>query len=266
MGDEQDTRYAARQAEIERAYADLPTAGTPAYWQALEGAQGAALPLETLVRCYREREAAGEPQQAERIYGLVLGRSEGSTQYWARKVARQAPAHARHDLEEQLENDCYADLWKVMSDPKQAFILVNFRHMLECIQDHVMHAVMQQEGYWKRRGVGTPTRVPRKLTERLDRPPRDTDEPDAVAVTVADPAAEQAFDWIDLAADVDALLAALSPEDRALVHDLYWRGLSQDEIADALGVTDRTIRNRRDRIMALLRRLMGGEEGYPHGD
>lgn len=266
MGDEQDARYAVRQAEIERAYADLPAPSTPAYWQALDGSRGAALPLETLVRCFRERDAAHEREQADRICALVLGRSLTPTQFWARRIARHAPAHARHDLEERLEQECYTELWRVMSDPDQAFILVNFDHMLQRIQDHVAHAVMQQEGYWKRRGVETPTRVPRRLTERLDRPARDADDPDTVAIPVADLGAQEAFDWIDLAADVDALLEALSPEDRALVHDLYWRGLSQDEIADALGVTDRTIRNRRDRILALLRRLLDGEEGYPHGD
>lgn len=266
VGDEQDARYAARQAGIERTYAALPAPGTPGYWPALAGTQGEAPPLEALVRCYREREAAGAGDDAMRIYDLVLGRSQRSTQFWARKIARHVPDHARRALEEQLEQECDVELWRVMRDAGQAFILVNFDHMLQCIQEHVAHAVMEQEGYWKRRGVSTPKRVPRTLIDSADRPPRDAEDPDAAALPVADERAGMAFEWVELAADVDSLLAPLSPQDRALVHDLFWRGLTQDEIAAKLGVTDRTVRNHQTRILATLRRLLAGEEEHPDGD
>lgn len=266
MGEEQDARYAARQAEIERAYASLPAPGTPAYQQALEGAQGEVLPLEVLVRCYRERQAARDDAQANRIYELVLGCVQTPTQYWARAVARRVPPHARNDLEERLEYDCYAELWKVMKDPEQAFILVNFHHMLQQIQKHIMHAVMQQEGYWTRPGVETPKRVPRNMTDSFDRPARDANDPDAPAIQVEDRRAEQAFGRAEMAADMETLLQELSPGDRALLHDYFWRGLSQDEIADALGITDRTVRNRLKRILTYLRRLLQGEEEDPDGD
>lgn len=266
MGDEQDARYAARQAGIEQAYAALPPPGTPAYWQTLVGAQGAAPPLEVLVRCYRERDAVGAHDDAERIYGLVLGRSESSTQFWARKIAQHVPRDARPALEEQLEQECYVELWRVMSDPDRAFILVNYDHMLQCIQEHVAHAVMQQEGYWKRRGVSTPKRVPRRLIDSADRPARDADDHDDLAPPISDPRAGGPFEWVELAVDVDALLDALSPQDRALLHDLYWRGLTQDEVAEKMGVTDRTVRNHLKRIFAILRRLLAGEEEHPHGD
>ena len=267
MGDEQDARYAARQAGIERAYAALPPPGTPAYWQALSGAQGVALPLEALVRCYREREAAGAHAAAERIYELVMGRSQRSTQFWARKIARQVPDHARQTLAEQLEQECDVELWRVMSDSNRAFILINFDHMLQCIQDHVAHAVMEQEGYWKRRGVGTPKRVPRKLIESTDRrAARDAEDPDTLALPVPDAHAEEAFEQIDLAVDVAELLDTLSPQDRALLHELHWRGLTQEEIAGKLGVTDRTVRNRLTRLYPILRQLLAGEEEHPDGD
>ncbi len=266
MGDEQDARYAARQAGIEQAYAALPTPGAPAYWQVLEGAQGETPPLEALVRCYREREAAGARDQAERIYELVLGRAQRSTQFWARKIARHVPASVRPALEERLEQECYVELWRVMRDPGQAFILINFGHMLQRIQDHVAHDVMEREGFWKRRGVEMPTRVPRKLIDSADRPARNADDPDMSAPPVPDDNAADAFDRVELAADVDALLAALSPQDRALLHDLFWRGLTQDEIAAKLGVTDRTVRNRLTRLYPMLRRLLTGEEEHPDGD
>lgn len=265
VGDDQDARYAAQQAKIEQAYAILPTPGTPAYWQALDGAEGEALPLEALVRCYREREAAGARDDAERIYTLVMGRSQQPTQVWARKIARYEPAQTRHDLEEDLEQACYFELWRVMADAGQSFILVNFNHMLHCIQEHVAHKVMEQEGHWTRRGVGTPRRVPRQLTDSADQSARDADEQDAAAIPIPDPNAEEAFEQVERAADMDALLAALSPEQLALLRDLIWRGLSQDEVADKLGVTDRTVRNRLKSILVYLRGLLAGEEGYPHG-
>lgn len=266
VADDQDARYAARQAGIEQAYAYLPVPGTQAYWQAIEGAQGEALPLEAVVRCYRERDAAGAHDAADRIYALVQGRSQRPTQFWARKIARHAPPHARNELEEELEQACYVELWRVMSDPGQTFILVNFRHMLECIQDHVAHAVMEQRGYWKRRGVGTPRRVPQQLIDSADRPARATDEPDAAAIPVPDPRAEEAFEHAELAADVQALLAALLPEDRALLVDLFWSGLTQDEVAAKLHITDRTVRNHLTRIYPRLRQMLTGEEEDSHGD
>lgn len=267
VGDEQDARYAARRAGIEQAYAALPPPGTPAYWKALEGAQGEAPPLEALVRCYRERDTTGAHEQAERVYVLVQGRSQRPTQIWARKIAQYAPPHARRDLEAELEQACYVDLWRVMADSKQEFILVNFDHMLQRIQDHVAHAVMEQEGYWTRRGVGKPKRVPRKLTDSADHPAaRDAEDSDALTPPVPDPGAEGAFEQVELAADMDALLEALSPQDRALLHDQFWRDRTQDEIADALGVTDRTVRNRLARLYPKLRRLLFGEEEDPHGD
>lgn len=267
VGDEQDARYAARQAGIEQAYAALPTPGTTAYWQALEGAQGKALPLEALVRCYREREAAVAREQAERIYTLVQGRSQRPTQFWARKVAQPVPIHLRRALEEQLEQECYVELWRVMSDPGQAFILINFDHMLQRIQDHVAHAVMEQEGYWKRSGVGKPKRVPRKLTDSVDHPAvLDPDDPDSVALPVPDARSREAFERVELEADVEEVLAALTPEDRALVVDLFFRGFTQDEIAAKLHVTDRTVRNRLTRILAQLRQMWPGLEEDLHGD
>jgi RNA polymerase sigma factor (sigma-70 family) len=266
VGDEQDARFAARQAEIEQTYEALPATGTPEYWQALEGAHGAALPLEVLVHCYRERIAAGAREDSGRIYELVQGRAQHSTQYWARKIAHYAPAHARPDLEERLEDDCYVELWRVMEDRNQAFILINFFHVLTYIQEHVAHDVMQKQGYWIRPGVEKPRRVPRKLMDSTDQAARQGDEPDAVALPIPDPRADEAFSRVEVAADMEALLAALPPDDRALLYDLYCRGLTQDEIAAKLHITDRTVRNRLTRILAFLRSLLTDEEEPPHGD
>ncbi|MFI5273795.1 MAG: RNA polymerase sigma factor [Ktedonobacterales bacterium] len=262
MGDEEEARFAEQQAELDQRFAGLPAPGSAGYWQAVAGTEIVEPPpLEVLARCFRERDAAGRRDHADRLFELIQGRVQQMTQAWAKRIVRFVPAHSRNDLADELESDCYFELWQALRNPEQRFILKNFTHVLRWVQDHAAHARMQSEGYWKRPSVETPNRIPRGLTDSLDRPP--ARQPDAAAAVqpLPDPVAASAFIQVEQAADIQRLLAQLSPEDRALVYDLYWAGLSQQEVAARLGKTDRTVRNYITRILAKLRLLAGqGEE------
>ncbi|MEZ5226621.1 MAG: sigma-70 family RNA polymerase sigma factor [Acidimicrobiales bacterium] len=71
--------------------------------------------------------------------------------------------------------------------------------------------------------------------------------------------AQQVVDHLDATADVDRVwlaVAQLRPDDRDLVVLIAWEGFSHDEVASVLGIPTGTVRSRRHRIRAELRRQM----------
>ena len=256
MGVEQDDEYAARRAELDQRFAALPTAGGPAYWQAIETpAPDAALPLEVLGRCLRERWAAGEQDDSGRVFAAIVHRVQVRVIAWARGLARQAPQGRAEALAEDLQQECYLALWSELASEDETFLLERFVHALDRIQRHTAHAMMEREGLWRRPGVQRPTRIPHSETERLDAPSR-YEESIPANQRLLDTSAEDAFERVELESDIQALLDTLPPNERDLLYDYFWREMEQDEVAQKLGVTDRTVRVWLKRLYAELRRLL----------
>jgi RNA polymerase sigma factor (sigma-70 family) len=219
--------------------------------------------MEVLVRCLRERLKAGDRQAAERIFERVLFRTQTSNQLWAAKVTQIAGRQQAAALAKELLQELNWALWQELESERQ-FIEEGFRAVLERLRQHVSHPYMQQEGLWTRKGVTKPERVPRPLMESLT--PPDQDDGDATPTTVvqpADPKAEAAFDRVELAEELQELLAELTPEQRQLLFLYYVEDWTQVEIADHFGVTDRAIRDRLTKVLALLRTL-AQQRGGPH--
>lgn len=263
MGDQQDDYYSAQRAGYDRRFQELPQAGTHAYWQAIEhAAPGDALPLEVLGRCLRERHKVGAQSDAERIFAVIMGRIQARTQHWAHGIAQQAHSGQKPQLAEDLEIECYASLWEELTDDGPTFLLEKFLHALSRVEQHAAHDIMEKLGEWKRLGVAHPTRVPPSELERLDAPPRaDADAPTPRELPYLDAATD--FERVEQNIDLNALFATLDVKSRELLHDVFWRDLTQDQIADKLGVSDRTVRKRLNNILSYLRtRYLGGEEGH----
>jgi DNA-directed RNA polymerase specialized sigma24 family protein len=72
----------------------------------------------------------------------------------------------------------------------------------------------------------------------------------------SDPAALDAFKQAELEVDMVALLATLDLEQRAVLYDAYWRDTPRVEIADKLGITDRALRMRMEKLLTTLRARM----------
>ncbi len=102
----------------------------------------------------------------------------------------------------------------------------------------------------------------------------------ALARTGVDPAAESFTDRADarLAADatsraVAAAIASLDPGQRDVVLLIAWAELTYDQVAEALGVPEGTVRSRMSRARARLRTALGGvdptsvvdDKERPHG-
>lgn len=261
MGDDLDELYAARRADLEQQFRSLPRAGTPTYWRRIEQATPeTALPLEVLARCVRERAHARAGADAQRIFSVMLHQVQPTVQARLYATAKRYASYQKADLAKDLEQECYMQLWRELLDPEPTFFCEHFTHALKRLMDHVEHSIMEREGLWKRRNVETPRRVPVSERNRLDEPIAPGEQL-TLGQTLADDEAEDDYERVDLETDIAALKEALDAEERELLHELYWSDLTQKEVADRLGITDRTVRNRLERILKQLREgYQGGEE------
>jgi RNA polymerase sigma factor (sigma-70 family) len=259
MGDEQEEAEAARRTILEQQFRALPPPGSAGYWQCIEPEDaGQALPLEVLVRCLRERQLAGAGVDAYRIFAVIWGRVQARTQAWARAIVRTSPAARAQGFASDLEQECMFDLWRELTDEDPGIWLENFRAALNSLQHHTAHAKMQEQGFWKRRGVTTPRRIPATMTDSLDAVPPNADV-HPLADRLPDTSSSDAFESVEFR----ELVADLSEDDRLILYGHVY-GYTQQELAETLHVTDRTIRHRLTRITAQLRRQLQGTEEDDH--
>jgi RNA polymerase sigma factor (sigma-70 family) len=257
----QEDGYAARRAELEDGYRALPPAGSAVYWQQIEARNTAQrVPLEVLARCCRERHAAGAAEHAERVFRVIAQRIRPRLEKWSARVVAHAQAGMKPQLREDLEQECHMKLWREMAADGPTFLLESFVYKLDRICDHVAHSVMEQAGEWTRRDVEQPTRVPTSIRTSLDETPPGDDSP-TLASQLPDPESVRGYElaeWSDLFAAIDQLPV----EARAIIHGLFYEGRTQQEVADELGITDRTVRKR---LQAILKDLRQGYQGGQNG-
>lgn len=100
--------------------------------------------------------------------------------------------------------------------------------------------------------------IARNAVRDVQRKPLDVPLPDEVAGS--EPGAEEEFLARERAAQLQALIRMLEPEQQHLLALRYGAGLAFDEIAAIVGATPGTVRVRMHRILEQLRRR------YPHDD
>lgn len=253
MGDDHhEDVHAARRAELDTLFQHLPPPGGPAYWLAIERAEGDLLPVEILVRCFRERLAAHANADAERVVTVIFAALATEMTRWAHDTARRSRRGQIPELAEELEQEGYAALLETLRNPLRQFFEIHFHHSLRRLEQHVAWVYMQKQGEWVRPGVDTPERVPAGMTQSLSRPKK-ASEDEMPDTDPADTSSEDAYTNVEIAADLDALLVELSPEQQKLLTILYWQDMTQEDAAKLLGVDSRTVRNRLKRILAFLR-------------
>jgi RNA polymerase sigma factor (sigma-70 family) len=262
VGDERVDAYAARRAELDERFHALPPVGTEGYWRHIEQAPAEeALPLEVLTRCIRERVAAGQHGDAQRIFAAIMGRIQQRTAIWAWRIASQARGGMAHELKDELQQECYLKLWQELTDEGPTFLMENALHALTRIEQHVAHDVMERAGEWQRPGVDRPNRVPRSDMESADALAEREEDGRKVPLEISDTTAGDAFERVEWASDLLDALRELSAEMRSLIYDSFVRELTQEDIARKWNVTDRTVRNRLKQSLEHLRVRLGDEEG-----
>lgn len=260
MGAGQDDQYAARRAEMEQTFHTLPPAGSAAYWQRIETTiEANALPLEVLARCVRERASAGAKVDAERVYAMVVRCIQRRAQYFARICTGTSSVGQHQQLAEEIEQECYVLVWRKLTSDNPGFLVERFTHDLDYQMRHAAHTIMEGAGIWQRSDVRTPTRVPDDERDSIEAGQRSGDG-EVVEYPLPDTAAENEFDQVETRIDLAEAMNCLTPEQRRLLYDKFYRGLTEAEIAESLGLkSSRAVRYRLEGIFKLIR------EGYPGG-
>lgn len=253
MADEREEQDAGLRAAFKQVMAILPSPGTVEYWLRIEQAsEDDPLPLEVLAHCLRAHLNEGARGDAERIFGVLLLRTQTHRQHWVRLIAGYSRDGTALGLAEDLEQEAALALWKELAVVTHTYLLVNFGHALKRIEQHVAHRFMQQAGQWKRAGVAQSRRVQRSSLDRLEGR-AGTEEPMHDAESLADPTAEAAFNHVEISSDLIALLRSFHLRDRFIVYDRFWRGRTEAEIAAELRITSRTVRKILTRVLTALR-------------
>ncbi len=260
-----------RNAENVARFKGLPAAGSPAYWAELENAaKETRLALEILVMCARERLAAGRLQDAERVYTLLLNKTQGTVRNW---VSRLTPskAHDREGVIEEIMQECAMNLWLELSGDGPTFLTEGFWHKLTWMTKNVVKQVLIARGIKARTNSTNSTRIQEDLIESIDKPVG-VDDNRTLGESIIDPQAGDAFSLMELVNDIRALLVGLTSEERLLLQNEITGELTQREMGERLGITDRAVRMRLKALYDKLRArynpygdsgggAAGGEEG-----
>jgi hypothetical protein len=237
----------------------LPTYGTDAFWQVVTSANTS---LETLVRCLRFSVVYEDDQGRNTIFSALICRIQAGNEYWATSVLKMLSISPdeRQALFYDLCADLYESLLRALVDTQRSFWEENFQHALQFERRHIYQSFMIREGRWSDRGVKQGMRIPRVLVMRLDQPLQQ-ESGDTCVLEIEDEQAHSMLLAIETH-DLLRLVLLLPVKLRAVVLLLFWEGRSEKETAQLLGITDRTVRNRRREALNLLREALDLEEEH----
>lgn len=262
--DTQDDLYAPRRAQLDAQFQALPPVGGD-YWRRIEEPIAEQrLPLEVLARCYRERHTAGAVEDADRILNVIWRQVQPQVRQWSRDVAGRARSGMKPELREDLEQECFIKLWQELSDvddgEDEIFLLTHFEIAFLRLRQHVAQDVMKKAGEWQRPGVDKPTRIPTDVIDSIQATSeREGDFP--LDDRLEDVTAQAPFRQVELS-DLFDKAHALPEDQRTVIIDRFWEGLTQDKTAAKLGITPRMVRYLLRKALRELGEQYGaGEEG-----
>ena len=240
----------------------LPAWGTPQLWARIHSTvPQQSVSFGALAHLIRVAVGRGESHSARELFVLLLERSEGLNRRWAEQTVRNTSGlrgPAGLAVREDLRQELTLRLWEAVAlDGGEAWELF-FQRSLAYAQRHTATAYMEQRGYWSRRVAGR--RVPLAVAAGgvvLASTALVTDgAPEQHALHTL-PAPDMAVIGGDFTAaelaDLRDLVARLPREQRIAVVLRHWQQAPETEIAQALGVTTRTVRNYLRRAYASLR-------------
>lgn len=263
-----EDQLVARRLTLAKAYQALPVYGSSEFWNIIEEPDlKLMLPLEVLVKCSRFALANGDNAGWRRIAEVILRRVQTSNEYWAYQVlgnVRMQPGERN-----MLVHDLYADLCerliRALMDTKRQFWEESFQHCLQFERKHVYQAFMTREGRWhNQHEADAPTRrIPRKHIESLDQPVLHANG-EMWELDIEDEQAQQALLSVEQN-DLALLILHLPEKLKSIIWLIFWEGRTEKDIAQILGITDRTVRNRLREALKLLRELLESEGEVIHG-
>ena len=166
-------------------------------------------------------------------------------------------------------HDLYADLCerviRAIHDSMRLFWEENFQHCLCFERKHVYQAFMTREGRWYHQDAfaSGSRRIPRSLISSLDQPVHHADG-ETWETEIVDVHAQQALLSVEQH-DLPLLILNLPEKLKPVIWLMFWEGRTEKNIAHILGVSDRTVRNRLQKALSLLRARMESEGNTIYG-
>lgn len=245
-----------RRALIAGQFLTLPAYGSMEFWQRIEESQSQqALSLEVLVKCVRVAIRRENDAAKKRILEMIFRRTQAANEYWSKQILLKL--HLPSEEQYMCAHDLYADLCerviRAMHDEKRQFWEENFQHCLSFERKHAYQAFMTCEGRWYNQhanGSGT-RRVPRSLMGSLDHPVQHANG-ESWEIDIVDEQAQQALLSVEQQ-DLPTLILNLPEKLKAVLWLIFWEGRTEKNVANILGISDRTVRNRLQKALRLLR-------------
>lgn len=257
-----DEALVQRRAALESAFVALPPYGSASFWQCIEEPEEqCAIPLETIVKLIRVAAEHGDEQGRNRLLEIVVRRTQAANELWAQQAL--AGLLVSGDERQALAGDLYADLCenllRALMDPQRLFWEEHFYHCLRFERKHVYHAFMRREGRWQNpQAKKGERRVPRQQMQSLERAVyQSADLPSDIQIEDEQATRDlQAVERDDLA----RLVLYLPEKLRAVVWLIFWEERTEKSVAQLLGVSDRTVRNRLHEALRQLRGVLEESE------
>ena len=251
-----DQDLVRRRAFIATQFQALPSYGSVEFWRRVEESQlKLALPLEVLVKCVRVAINREDNAGKNRIFEMIFRRTQGANEYWSRYVLTRM--HLTTEEQCIYAHELYADLCecviRAMLDCKRQFWEENFQHCLSYERKHVFQAFMTREGRWfhQHANESSTRRIPRLLIGSLERPVQHANG-EMWEMEIVDEQAQQALLSVEQH-DLPLLILNLPEKLKAVIWLVFWEGRTEKNVAHILGVSDRTVRNRLQKALSLLR-------------
>ncbi len=236
--------------------ATMPAWGSPACASWLARTDVAlVLSPGALVHLLRHATAAGDTVLREVFFVALLRRTERQNTLWARRALSRTPLGraARESVGEDLKQELTLALWQRLTGEHDDAWELYFSRALDFAQRHVARAFLVRNGYWLSATAPQPAlQLSALLAQRAD---GDLTAGDPLALAHAD--RHDDFTRAELA-DLRELALRLPYRERVAVVMRFWWAASEHDIAGALGVTTRTVRNLLARAVSRLRRAYGG--------
>lgn len=257
-----DRDLIGRRVRLANVYQALPECGSIEFWRVIEEPNvKAALPLEVLVRCFRLGIALEVDAGRNRIMEMIFRRTQSSNEYWSRQVLNRV--HLTSEERCMFAHDLYADLCerviRAIMDSNRLFWEENFQHCLCYERKHVYQAFMTREGRWYNQHANDAVsrRVPHSLIGSLDQPVQHANG-ESWEMDIEDERAQQALLSVEQH-DLPLLILNLPEKLKPVIWLIFWEGRTEKNVANILGVSDRTIHNRLHKALKLLRTVIETE-------
>jgi len=205
---------------------------TPLAWQRLRAREG-GVSSGTLVAILRHAVRQRQMTVTREVFVVLLARIEAANGFWARQTVRRLVGitpEAVRMAEEDLVQELTLHLWEELALREGEGWELFFRRALTFARAHVARRYLERHGY----------RSGQRLVLFFSEIAMSDDDAAADGPPLPEP--RDPFTAADLA-DLRGYVEQLPPRERAAVVMRYWQRAREHEIAAALGVTSRTVRN-----------------------